>query len=173
MPSSRLVIAIAAFVAGSSACRSKAASSTHDSASAANAGSLEGARKVDSSGKHSGTAGVPGVAGMPGMVGTAMMDSMRTHMRMMTSMTVDQMAATLPTHRQMVARMLSQMTAEMRSMNVPADAAWTATIDSVRQDLIHLPAMTKPEVQQAMLAHFARVSRAMLIHKEMMAKMGK
>jgi hypothetical protein len=113
------------------------------------------------------------MAGTPGMVDSAMMDSMQAQMRMMTSMTADQMAATLPTHRQMVATMLSQMTAEMRSMNMPADAAWTATIDSVRQDLIRLPVMTKPELKQAMPAHLARVSRVMQIHKDMMAKMGK
>ncbi len=173
MTSSPLVVVIAALVAGSAACRSKEASSTHDSASAANAGSLEGARKSDSSGKGSGTAGMPVMAGTPSMVGSAMMDSMQAHMRMMTSTTADQMAATLPTHRQMVANMLSQMTAEMRSMNTPADAAWKATIDSMRQDLIRLPVMTKPELKQAMPAHLARVSRVMQIHKDMMAKMGK
>jgi hypothetical protein len=113
------------------------------------------------------------MAGMSSMMGSAAMDSMQAHMRMMTSMTADQMAATFPTHRQMVANMLSQMAAEMRSMNTPADAAWTATIDSVRQDLIRLPVMTKAELKQAMPAHLARVSRVMQIQKDMMAKMGK
>lgn len=173
MTSSRLVAVLAALVAGSSACTSKEASSTHDSASAANAGSLEGARRADSSGKGSGATGMPGMAGMSSTMGSAMMDSMQAHMRMMTSMTADKMAATFPTHSQMVANMLSQMTAEMRSMNMPADAAWTATIDSVRQDLIRLPVMTKPELKQAMPAHLARVSRVMQIHKDMMAKMGR
>ena len=93
--------------------------------------------------------------------------------KMMQTMTSDQLAAILPMHRQMVANMLAQMTADMRSMNMPADAAWTATIDSVRQDLIHLPEMTKAELKQAMPAHAARVSRLVQMHKEMMAKMGK
>jgi hypothetical protein len=35
-------------------------------------------------------------------------------------------------HRQMVANMISQMNREMRDMNAAGDAAWTATIDSVR-----------------------------------------
>lgn len=173
MTSSCLVVVLGALVAGSAACTSKEASSTHESASAANAGSLEGARKADSSGKGSGIAGMPGMAGMSSTMGSAMMDSMQAHMGMMTSMTADQMAATLPTHRQMVVNMLSQMTAEMRSMNMPADAAWMATIDSVRQDLIRLPEMTKPELKQAMAAHVARLSRVMQMHKDMMAKMGK
>lgn len=173
MTSPRLVVALAALIAGSAACTSKEASSTHDSASNANAGSLEGARNADSSGKGSGTAGMPGMAGMSSTMGSAMMDSMQAHMLMMTSMTADQIAATLPTHRRMVANMLSQMTTDMRSMNMPADAAWTATIDSVRQDLIRLPEMTRPEVKQAMPAHLSRVSRVMQIHKDMMAKMGK
>jgi len=107
------------------------------------------------------------------MVGSAMMDSMQADMRMMTRMTADQMGATLPRHSQMVANMLSQMTAETRSMNTPADAARTATIDSVRQDLIRLSVMTKPELKLAMPAHLARVSRVMQIHKDLMVKMGK
>lgn len=114
-----------------------------------------------------------GMAGTSSMMGSAMMDSMQAQMRMMTSMTLDQMAATLPTHHQMVANMLSQMTTDMRNMNMPADAAWTATTDSVRQDLIRLPVMTKPELKQAMPAHLARLSRVMQIQKDMMAKMGR
>lgn len=172
MTSSRFVVALAALVAGSAACTSKKVSSTHDSASAANAGSLEGGRKTDSSGKGSGVAGQPGMAGMSSTTGRAMRDSMQADMLMM-SRSVDQMAARLPTHRQMVANMLSQMVAEMRSMNMSADAVRTATIDSVRQDLIRLPEMTKPELEHAMPAHLARVSRVLQIHKDMTAKVGK
>ena len=114
-----------------------------------------------------------GMAGMPGMMDQAMMDSMQASMRTMAGMTPDQMAAALPTHRQMAANMLSQMTSDMRSMNMTADAAWTALIDSVRQDLIRMPEMTKAELGRAMAAHNARVTRLMEMHKGMMSKAGR
>jgi hypothetical protein len=132
--------------------------------------SRESAARADSSA----TAGsMSGMAGMQGKMGAATMDSMAASMHVMASMNADQLSAMLPVHRQMVANMLSQMTSDMRSMNMPADAAWTATTDSVRQDLIHLPEMGKAELKQAMPAHQARVSRLMQMHKAMMERMTK
>ena len=49
------------------------------------------------------------------------------------------MQAMLPMHRQRVGNMISQMSAEMRQKNMPADTAWNATLDSVRQDLVAMP----------------------------------
>ena len=117
--------------------------------------------------------GMAGMAGMQGMMSPAMADSMQAEMKHMAAMTPDQMTAMLPMHRQMVGNMLSQMSSDMRSMNMPADAAWTALTDSVRQDLIRLPEMSKTELKQAITAHHARVTRLMQMHKDMMAKMGK
>ena len=114
-----------------------------------------------------------GMAGMQGMMSPAMADSMQAEMKHMAAMTPDQMTAMLPMHRQMVGNMLSQMSSDMRSMNMPADAAWTALTDSVRQDLIRLPEMSTTELKQAITAHHARVTRLMQMHKDMMAKMGK
>jgi hypothetical protein len=114
-----------------------------------------------------------GMAGMQGMMSTAMADSMQAEMKAMAAMTPDQMTAMLPMHRQMVGNMLSQMSSDMRSMNMPADAAWRALTDSVRQDVIRLPEMSKAELKQAMPAHHARITRLMQMHKDMMAKMGK
>ena len=120
-----------------------------------------------------GMAGMPGMhgkSGMHGMMTSAMMDSMQTHMKKMSaSMSADQMAAMVPMHRQMVGAMLSQMTSEARTMNVPANAAWTALSDSVRQDLARLPEMNKNEVKQAMPEQCARVGRLMQTYKKMMA----
>ena len=56
-------------------------------------------------------------------------------------------------------------------MNMPADAAWTATIDSVRQDLIHIPEMTALDLKAMMPAHHARITRLLQMHRDMMGKM--
>jgi hypothetical protein len=150
------------------ACRSK--DNTNDAAadSAGNraAGSLEGATRKDSAG------GMPGMSGgqMGNMMGAGMMDSMRTHMSMMDSMTADRMKSMLPAHRQMVANMLSRMNSEMRQMNMSPDAAWTATIDSVRQDLTTMPEMSGQQLKAMMPAHRARVMRLLEAHRAMMGK---
>lgn len=141
---------------------SRTASSV-DSAAAArgnsSAGSLEGANRPSTAGA------------MPGMMSTATMDSMETHMRMMDGMTGEQMKSTLPAHRQMVANMLSQMNQEMRSMNMSGDPQWTATADSIRQDLIHMPEMSPQELKRVMPAHHARITRLMEMHRKMTQKM--
>ena len=137
--------------------------SSADSAAAArgnsSAGSLEGANRPSTAGA------------MPGMMSTATMDSMETHMRMMDGMTGEQMKSTLPAHRQMVANMLSQMNQEMRSMNMSGDPQWTATADSIRQDLIHMPEMSPQELKRVMPAHHARITRLMEMHRKMTQKM--
>jgi hypothetical protein len=109
------------------------------------------------------------------MAGTdeAMTNSMQAHMRAMANMTAEQLVATLPTHRHMVTNMLSQMNGEMRNTRMSTDAAWLATIDSVRQDLTRLPEMTKLELKQVMPAHLARLSRVMQIHKGMVTPLSK
>ena len=141
-----------------------------DSAAAsASAGSLEGATRKDSA---SGMSGMPGMAGMAGgMMGAGMMDSMQTHMRVMDTVSPDRLKAMLPMHRQMTANMLTRMSADMRGMNMPADAAWSATADSLRQDLAHMPDMSAAELKNMMPAHHARMTRLMQMHRDMMAKM--
>ena len=139
---------------------------TDTAAASASAGSLEGATRKDSTG------GMAGMQGMAGMMGAGMlMDSMQTHMRMMDTVSPDQMKAMLPMHRQMTANMLTRMSADMRSMNMPADAAWSATADSLRQDLTHMPDMSAAELKTMMPAHHARMTRLMQMHRDMMAKM--
>ena len=162
MRASHLRILFIASIAGPilAACTSKQASPSQDSS---------GAKVADTSK----AGGMAGTAGMQGMMSPAMADSMQAEMRAMAAMTPDQMAAMLPIHRQMVGNMLAQMSSDMRSMNMPADAAWTALTDSVRQDLIRLPDMSKTELKQTLTAHLARVTRLMQMHKDMMAKMGK
>lgn len=157
--------ALLAFAAGTilTACQAKQPPASQDSSAA------KVARPADTAK----AGGMAGMQGMQGMMSPAMADSMQAEMQRMAAMTPDQMAAMLPMHRQMVGNMLAQMSSDMRSMNMPADAAWTALTDSVRQDLIRLPAMSKMELKQAMAAHQARVTRLMQMHKEMMARMGR
>ena len=147
----RMVLAVAT-ASVLAACTSKKSERSPETAAAAKPGAM------------------PAMPGMSGMMSSAMMDSMSAEMRSMSSMSAAEMARMLPQHRQMVANMLSQMTSDMRSMNMPGDAAWTATVDSVRQDLVRFPDMTPAELKGAMPAHQARVSRLMTMHREMMSK---
>lgn len=112
--------------------------------------------------------GMPGPGGMPGMPGGSMMATMQSHMRMMQGMGADSMKAMLPQHRQMVANMLAQMNQEMRRMNMAQDPAWTATVDSIRQDLTTMPSMSASELHAFMPRHGARVMRLVEMHQRMM-----
>ena len=82
--------------------------------------------------------GMTGMKGMGGMSG--MMGDMQKQMDAMMKVSPEQMKAMMPAHRQMVANLLASMPADMRKINMSGDAAWTATIDSVRQDLAQQPA---------------------------------
>ena len=152
------------------ACRSKERTNgdgSSDSAAKA-AGMLEGATRKDTAG---GMASMPGMSGQMGnMMGAAMMDSMETHLTTMDSMSADRMKAMVPMHRQMVATMLSRMNSEMRQMNMSPDAAWTAAIDSVRQDLTNMPEMSGSQLKTMMRDHHARVMRLLQTHRAMMGK---
>jgi hypothetical protein len=164
-PVHTLAVLTVGFMAALGGCGSNSKATGDSTANAKREpGSLEGARKDT----------IQAMAAMPGMAAAAnsgMMDSMETHMRAMTAASQDQLKGMVPEHRQMVANMISQMNQEMRSMNMPANAAWTATMDSVRQDLIHLPDMTAPDLKAAMRAHHARITRLLQMHREMMGKM--
>ena len=136
-----------------------------DSVANANAGSLEGPSRRDSATTATGMA----TAMVPGMMSGPMIDSMKAEMRVMHGMSGDRMKAMLPRHRQMVAKMLSEMNQEMRSMNMPSDAAWAAVTDSLRQDLIHMPDIDAKELESFMPAHQARLTRLIQMHQRMMA----
>jgi hypothetical protein len=159
-----LLVAAGAMVLGAAACqRSEGAGAGDTGRSAADTAAAA-------------TRDTSGMAGMGGMLSgqmPAMMDSMHTRMQMMDTASGEHMKNMLPMHRQMVANLLSQMSSEMRSMNMSADAAWTATADSVRQDLVRMPEMSAQELKTAMPAHHARVIRLMDMHRRMMGAMRK
>ena len=110
-----------------------------------------------------------GMQGMQG--GGGMMEQMQAHMRMMDGAGADSMQAMLPMHRQMVANMISQFDREMREMNMPGNAGWEATIDSLRQDNVRMPEMSASELGVFMPEHRARVMRLMEMHRSMMGNM--
>ncbi|HUG39937.1 MAG TPA: hypothetical protein VMM12_05615 [Longimicrobiales bacterium] len=114
--------------------------------------------------------------GMPGMdMGPSggMMGEMAAHMARTEGMRGDSLMAQLPTHRQLVANMIAQMNREMRQMDMGADAAWNATVDSLREDLVRIPDMDAAELQAMMPEHRARMTRLMEMHRAMMEDMGR
>lgn len=164
MFASRLLL-IPAVALGLAACVGGESSKT-----AANAESVE---PRDSGGAMSGRDdGMSGMSGMQDSMGrSGMMEQMQSHMRAMDGINADSMKAMLPMHRQMVANMISQFNRDMGQMNMTGDAAWTATIDSLRRDLSRMPEMTALELQQFTPAHHARVMRVMESHRTMMRGM--
>ncbi|MCC7054774.1 MAG: hypothetical protein IT355_15990 [Gemmatimonadaceae bacterium] len=128
------------------------------------------------------TGGMPAMRGMASMSGqSGTMDSsmagmpveMRTHVMAITGATGEAMTVMLPKHRQLVANMIARMNGEMRDMQMASDAAWSATVDSLRADLIRLPEMSGPELKAMMPAHLARVTRLNVMHAGMMRGMAR
>jgi ABC-type phosphate transport system auxiliary subunit len=115
---------------------------------------------------------MPGMDGdTGGMADGGMMAEMQQHMQRMMGAGTDSMRAMMPMHRQMTANMLSRLNREMRDMNMQADAAWSATMDSLRSDLATMAAMDPAELQALMPGHHRRAMRLMDMHREMMAGM--
>ena len=117
--------------------------------------------------------GMPNMEGMAGMEGgpTGMMADMQAHMQMMSAMSGDSMHTMLARHRQMMANMIAEMNREMSEMNMQADGAWSATMDSLRTDLATMADVDPAELQALMPGHHRRAMRLMDMHREMMAGM--
>ena len=98
-------------------------------------------------------------------------EQMQAHMRMMQGADGERMKALLPEHRQMAANMIAGFNQEMKGMNMATDAAWSATVDSLRQDLVRMPEMSADELKAFMPAHEARLNRLMESHRAMMGNM--
>jgi hypothetical protein len=116
-----------------------------------------------------------GMEGMPmpnsPLAESGMSDEMRSHMDAMLAATGDSLKAMVPMHRQAAANMLAQMNREMSQMNMTPDAAWTATVDSLRQDLTQMPEMSPDELRSALPGHQSRMSRLADLHRAMMTSM--
>jgi Cu(I)/Ag(I) efflux system membrane protein CusA/SilA len=123
----------------------------------------------DTAGMSAGHGGMQPMQGMDGMGG---MQAMQDHLQAMHAAGPDSLRAMLPEHRQMTANMIARFNREMQGMNMASDAAWTATVDSLRDDLVRMPEMSGAELKAFIPAHGARVSRLMEMHRAMMGGMG-
>ena len=119
---------------------------------------------------ESGPESAEGMEGMGGMQ-DGMMEQMMAHMQTMDGAGADSLQAMMPMHRQMAANMLARMNREMRDMNMTADAAWNATVDSLRQDLTRMPELTGSELETLIPAHRTRMMRLVEMHRAMMSEM--
>jgi hypothetical protein len=99
------------------------------------------------------------------------MTEMQQHLQQLSTLSADSLRTILPTHRQMVANLIATMNGEMRDMHMSGDAAWQATVDSLRTDLVHAPTMGATELKTFFPAHTQRVTRLMQMHRDMMASM--
>lgn len=158
-PAHRALVAVAAAL-------TLGACSAADPGDAADTG--QGSTAQDTAGAMSGMEGMPGA---PGTRVSGMMVQMQAHLRMMDGASADSIQAMLPTHRQVLANMIAEANKDMRDMNMPSDAAWTATVDSLRRDLTRMPEMSASELHQFMPTHEARVKRLMDSHRAMMGSM--
>ena len=109
---------------------------------------------------------------MGGMSG-GMGGDMASDMKRMKRMSGDQMKAMVPMHRTMVATMLSQMNTQMGQIHMTGDAAWTATVDSLRQDLVRMPDLSAGDLKAMMPAHMARITGLEEMHGRMTTGMKK
>lgn len=114
------------------------------------------------------------MAGMPGMgaaSGNAIAQQIEAHLKATKGISADSLKAILPMHRQMAANLIASFTKEMRDMNMAADAAWSATVDSLRADLRLLPDLSARELRARMPAHESRITRLIQMHQAMMKNM--
>ncbi|CAN5269731.1 hypothetical protein BH09GEM1_BH09GEM1_47100 [soil metagenome] len=162
------LLSAAALAATLSACTPAGGkSSTDSSAASARAGSLEGPMQGDGSTMMGGAGGM---GSMSGMAGAGVSDSMETRLRTMDGMSASQIAAAFPAHSQAAGSMLSRMSADVQGMHMSPNMSWGATTDSIRQDLSHMAGMTGAQMNAAMPAYHARMTRLMGMHGQMMAR---
>lgn len=117
------------------------------------------------------TDSMPMGGGNMGIGGSAMMPIMRAHMDSLVRMSPEQMTGMMSAHDRMMSQMMDQMGADMRRMNMSADAKWNALTDSVKADLADLPGLQGNELSARMKAHAVRVRRLMAMHEGMMKGM--
>jgi hypothetical protein len=114
-----------------------------------------------------GMGGMMGMEGMTGIDGMNGMNGMNTQMQGMMNARGEPMKGMMPAHRQMTANKLSEMNAEMKTMNMAGDAAWNAFADSLRQDITYLAERSVRELSDVMPLHQARIMRLMQMRQAM------
>jgi hypothetical protein len=117
---------------------------------------------------QSDSAAAGAMTGMQPMKGMEMVPAMQAHLDSMMAMSPAQMAAEMAAHEDLASRTMDAMGADMRTMNMPPDSAWTALSDSLRQDLAELPPLSGDRLKSRILAHIGRMQRMMVMHEQMM-----
>jgi hypothetical protein len=92
-----------------------------------------------------------------------MMTEMRSNLGVMEASPGADIAGMVPAHRQRLEALISQMDADVGAR---ATDAWTATRDSLRQDLSRMQGLGAAQLQSMMDGHARRVRRAMEMHGE-------
>lgn len=105
-----------------------------------------------------------------GKVVSRMYASMEAHMLVMDTAGAATMQSRMPRHHRMADSLLSRMNEEVRTMNIPTDAIWPATVDSVRQDLSRLRSTTASDMTAMMPAHLVRIRWLIQMHRTMTGK---
>lgn len=167
----RITTALCLAVATSACAKSGDGTAAGDSTSTGVAANASAASDTQGMAGMKRMDGMRGMGGMMDSAMTGMSNEMHTHMMAMTGAAADSMKRMLPMHRQMVANMIAKMNGEMRDMKMASNTEWTATVDSLRRDLVRLPELGNAELTAMMSAHMARVTRVSAMHQQMMRSM--
>jgi len=153
-------------------CRSRQDAAASDSAvvTATVAGADTGTKtRSDAATKAGSDTGMVPATAMGKMV-SQIMESMEVRMRVMDTASAATMQARMPSYHQMADSMLSRMNEEVRRMNIATDSIWPATVDSVRQDLSRMRAMTGSGMKAMMPAHLVRMRWLIQMQRTMTGK---
>ena len=142
-----------------SACTKSDGSGSADSPRAKGDSTAPGMADSLAIGPDTGTA-VPAVA-----------KELQVHMTAMRAVGPDSMKTMVATHRQLLGNLIATFNKEMSDMNMAPDAAWKATVDSLRTDLRVLPDLSASELKARMPAHEGRITRLVGMHRTMMKNM--
>jgi len=115
---------------------------------------------------------MPGMQGMPGMMmrSDSLMPMMRADLDSLARMPSQSASRILQAHEAMASRMLDAMGSDMTMMNMRPASAWTALVDSVKQDLAELPSLSGRALETRVKAHEQRMRRLLDMHGAMMHK---
>ena len=105
-----------------------------------------------------------------GKMVSQMMDAMEAQMKVMDTANAATMQARMPRYVPMGDSLIARMNEELRRMNIPTDAIWPATVDSLRQDLGRLRATTASDSKAMMPAHLKRMRWLIQMQRTMTGK---
>lgn len=102
-------------------------------------------------------------------VTTAEIDSVQSQLDSMVHIAPSHMEAIVSRHVLTGSNMLAGMAADLRRAGVSGDASWTATVDSVRQDLTNMRVLTPKQLVPFLHSHVRLVHRLTAQYTALMA----